>query len=174
MNNGQIDYTSRWYAIYTKPKQEDRAEFNLRAWQVESFAPKIRKRCYSLNKPFYVTKPLFPRYIFARFKAGDLLHKVCFTRGIQSVVSFGDIPCPIDDEIISLIRSQQGEDGLVRLEEDLRQGDKIVIKEGPLRNFVGVFERKLKDKERIYILLTMVSYQSHVVIERELVRRANS
>lgn len=36
----------RWYAIHTKPNQENRAEHNLRSWNVETFAPKFRRRCY--------------------------------------------------------------------------------------------------------------------------------
>ncbi len=46
----------RWYAIQTKPKQESRAECNLRAWNVETFVPKIRERRFNLafGKPTYV------------------------------------------------------------------------------------------------------------------------
>jgi len=34
----------RWYVIYTHPKQEERVDKNLRAWQVETFFPKIKER----------------------------------------------------------------------------------------------------------------------------------
>lgn len=164
-----------WYAIHTKPKQEERAESNLRAWHVETFAPKIRDRRYNqfTGKAIYVTKPLFPRYIFARFDAGTLLHKVIFTRGVQNVVCTDGWPTLVEDEIIGMIRAREDKDGFIRLGEDLRRGDKVLISGGPLRNFVGVFEGKLKGEERASILLTTVSYQNRVLLELNTLRKVS-
>lgn len=160
----------RWYAVYTKPNEEDRVGYNLMARQVETFTPQLLKRRYNKLTGTHqnVAKPLFPRYIFARFRADQMLHKVCFTRGVQSVVSFGGKPASIDDEIIEMIRSRIGPDGYVRTSEELRPGDKVVVREGPLKNFVGVFEGKTKDQARISIMLTAVSYQGHILIESEM------
>src|SRR5262245_53951393 len=107
MSKDAIDSTVRWYAIHTHPKQEDRASSNLRVLGVPIFNPKIRERRYNEFSviPAYVTKSLFPRYIFARFKLKDLCHKVRFTRGVFSIVSFGDEPISIPEEIIGLIQS---------------------------------------------------------------------
>lgn len=164
-----------WYVIYAKPQQEDRADSNLRAWHVETFAPKIKDRHYNkyTGKVTYVTKPLFPRYIFARFRAAELWHKVSFTRGVHSVVCMGGRPNPVDDEIIEMIKSQKGADGFIRTDKVLRPGDKVMISEGPLRNLIGIFEGRFKDDERVSILLTTVNYQSRVVIERESIRKAS-
>src|SRR5215216_522944 len=125
MNIGLAKGSSYWYAIHTKTRQEERATNNLRAWQVQTLAPKIKERCYneSLGKVTYQVKPLFPGYIFARFKPDDLLHKVRFTRGVNNVVSVGGKPAPIDDEIIEIILARSGTDGLVYLREQLRPGD---------------------------------------------------
>src|ERR1044072_7426163 len=96
----------QWYVIHTNPKQEDRAECNLRAWQVETFNPKIRtcRRNEFTGEPVYSVKPLFPRYFFARFKVNELFHKVRFTRGVHDVVSFGDYPTAVHDDMIAIIK----------------------------------------------------------------------
>jgi transcriptional antiterminator RfaH len=165
---------ARWYAIQTKPKQEDRAECNLRAWNVETFAPKIRERRFNMTfgKTTYVTKLLFSRYLFAQFNASDMLHKVSFTRGVQKVIRFGLSPSPVDDEIIELMRSRRDEDGFIRISDELSPGDKVVISNGYLKDFVGIFERKINDQDRVAILLTTICYQGRVMIERDWVRRA--
>jgi transcription elongation factor/antiterminator RfaH len=162
-----------WYAIRTNPQQEERAKCNLLAWGVETFSPRVRdrRRNQFTGASTFISKPLFPRYIFARFQASSLLHKIWYTRGVHSVVGFGDGPSPIDDEIIALIRSQVNDDGFVRIGEEFRHGDKVQIKDGPLKNMVGVFERNLKEADRIRILLTTVSYQGHLSIERDLVEK---
>lgn len=165
-----------WYALHTHPKQEDRADENLRFWNVETFTPKLRARRSNPygRTPIYFTKPLFPRYIFARFRAAEHVHKVRFTRGVASVVGIGNVPAPIDDQVIEIIKSQSDADSIVKIGDGLNVGSEVVICEGPLKGLTGIFERKMKDSERVMILLNTVSYQSHIVVERQVLRQAGT
>ena len=174
MNKATIEDMTHWYVIHTHPKQEDRVCSNMKVLGVPIFNPKTKERRYNqfVNAPTYVTKPLFPRYIFAQFIVDDLYHKVRFSRGVYSVVSFGGGPTPIDEEIIRLIQSNIKEDGFVRIYEEFNPGDKVIVKDGPLKNFTGIFERAMKDTDRIRILLETVSYQAHTEIERDMVKKA--
>lgn len=174
MSFARIDELAYWYAVHTKPKQERRAESNLRAWNIEAFTPMIkdRRRSRSLKGSSYVIKPLFSRYVFAHFDVRNHLHRVIFTRGVDSIVRFGDAPARIDDEIISIIQLRVGEDGFVRLGEDFKRGDPVMIREGPFKNLIGIFETEKTEVERIKILLTAISYQAHITIEKDKVRKA--
>ena len=178
IENSGAENSLRWYVIHTHPKQEDRADKNLRAWQVETFFPKVEERRFSPYAPGnrgFVTKPLFPRYIFARFRVSELFQKVCFTRGVNSVVSFGGgPPIPVDDEIITLIQSQRNEDGLIRAGEAFKPGDKVVINYGPFRELIGIFERETEVAHRVSILLATVSYQGRLIVERDFVSKLDA
>jgi transcriptional antiterminator RfaH len=164
-----------WYVIRTGAKQEERAISNLNAWRVETFLPKVKVR--RLNHFTGITKyvpgPMFPHYAFARFDASRFLHQVCYTRGVHSVVSFGGVPAGVDDSIIEIIQAQIGDDGLVQLGTELKVGDDVKIKDGPLANFVGVFDHQLDHSDRVVILLTAVSYQGRIVIQKECVEKIN-
>lgn len=175
MNAVTVSEDVCWYAVRTKPMQEERADDNLRAWKVETFTPRLKERRFARYAagPTYAVKPLFPRYIFAKFNAQRLLHKVNYTRGVQNVVGFGEWPTPIDDEIIDLIKAQVDEDGFVKVGEEFKFGDKVKIKSGPFKSLVGVFERKIKDTDRVKILLTTVSYQSNLVIDRGMIEKVD-
>lgn len=164
---------AEWYAIRTKPNEEDRADINLRAWQVQTFAPKVKERRTSGYGGQYVSRPLFSSYIFARFDANRQLHKINYTRGVQKVVSFGGSPISIDDKVISLIGAQIDEDGYLRRDEELKLGDRVRINSGPFQSLIGIFERRTKDKDRVKILLDAMKYQSHLLIDRELVEKVN-
>src|SRR5687767_2301626 len=144
-----------WYVIHTKPKQEARADSNLAAWDVETFNPKVKewRRNNFTGKLSLVVNSLFTNYIFARFRADSLLHKVCFTRGVHRVVSFGDAPKAVDDEIIALIHSREDADGFVRTEDELVEGDRVIVKDGPLKDFVGVFQKEMGAADRVVLLL---------------------
>jgi transcription antitermination factor NusG len=86
-------------------------------------------------------------------------------------VNFGGDPLSVDDEIIKLIQSRVGEDGLVKLDNELNPGDQVMIDSGPLREMVGVFQYDIKGTERVAILLTAITCQGHVIIEKDQVKK---
>jgi transcription elongation factor/antiterminator RfaH len=172
MING-FDDVLLWYVVKTQPKQEVRAECNLRVWGLNTFLPKVIER---YTNPFTgissnVIRPLFPQYLFAQFEVCYSLRRVCFTRGVHSVVNFGNGPTSIDDEIIELIQLRVGEDGLVKLDEELNEGDPVTINSGPLQQLSGIFQHDIKGTDRVAILLTAISFQGRVIIERDLVQK---
>lgn len=173
MNNQRAWEDLCWYLVQTQPRQEDRAESNLKSLGVEILAPRFkdRRRSFYTGEVTLHAKPLFPSYIFAKFIANDLYQKVRYTRGIRRLVSFGISPAVVDEEIIAMIQSRVGEDGFARIDEDLKPGDNVIIKDGPLRAITGVFEREMNGADRVRILLMAVSYQAHVEIERDLVKK---
>jgi len=173
MNNRiQQSAVPRWYAIYTHPKQENRANSNLRAWGVETFNPQLqetRRNIYT-GAPVNVIKNLFPRYLFAKFKTSELMRKISLTRGVNSVVNFGREAIAIDDEIIAIIKSQVGEDHFIRLDYNFEPGDKVIIKDGPFRNLMGIFDKKIKNTDRVRILLEAITFDIQLIIEEESIK----
>lgn len=165
--------SDHWYAIHTKPLEDERAEQNLRAWGRETYAPRVWVGGSKPSSRAAVSsRPLFPRYIFARFDPELMYHKVMYTRGVSSVVSFGGVPAPIADEIIDLIKSRE-HNGFVRLAEEFEKGDPVVVTEGTFSNLKGLFVREMKDRERVMILLNEVRYQSHILIDRTFIKKAS-
>src|SRR5919108_4329710 len=113
MENKNTNDIPRWYAIHTHPKQESRAESNLKAWNVKTFLPKIKDNGFTRMRS-NIIKPLFPGYIFAYFAFEDLFSKVRFTRGVHNVVSLGGIPAPVDDRVIEILTTQIDQEGFIR------------------------------------------------------------
>jgi len=148
-----------WYAIRTKPRQEERAVENLRSWGIAILAARLKGHNGRRDSQ------LFPGYIFARFEGPKMLHNVYFTRGVAYVVSFGGVPAPISDDVIEEICSRMDENGIINNRLFLKPGDEVVIRSGPLRNFVGVFERE-SGMERVQILLHAVAYSARVQVPR--------
>ena len=165
----------RWYVVRTKPKQEARADANLRAWGLETLALRIWEPPCSRTRRAHAGEmaPLFPGYLFVRFEAETLVTKVRLTRGVHSVVGLGESATPIDDAVVSLLRSRAQEDGLVRLAEP-KCGDVVEIIDGPLRSLAGIFERDIKGQARVLILLTSLGYPLHVQLPRTSVRRQSA
>jgi transcriptional antiterminator RfaH len=170
-----MENTSHWYAIHTHFRQESRADANLKAWNIETFYPEVKqeRRNEFSGAITRLTKPFFPRYIFARFDIGPLLQKVWFTRGVRSVVSFGGPPTPIDDEIIEFLRGRADKNGFLKIDDELKPGDKVTLTSGVLAKLQGVFEREMNDSDRVMILLQTINYQGHLIVPRSSIRKAS-
>jgi transcriptional antiterminator RfaH len=153
--------STSWYALFTKPRQEDRAVENLTAWGLPTLAPRVRVQAGSDR-----CKLLFPGYVFARFNVTSMAHKIRFTRGIAYIVSFGGTPARVGDEIIAAISWRMNNQGVVTLGKYLQPGDAVAIETGPFHDFQGVFEQELSDGERVRILLTTVAYSARIEVSK--------
>lgn len=162
-----------WYVIHTHPKQEDRASGNLLTAGLEMLNPKLRVTKYNEfnGKPTRMVRPLFPGYIFGCFRYNESYHRVRFTRGVHSLISFNNEPTIVDEEIIELIRARVDKDGFVKKLDELKAGDEVRISDGRFQNLCGVFEREMPDSDRVSVLLNAVSFQFHVVVDRGLLSK---
>ena len=157
-----------WYAVHTKPCQEDLAAMHIRRLGLEVLLPKTKRETLVRGTPRATIRPLFPCYLFARFCPLTYLRLIHYVRGARGVVCAGSLPLPVDEEIIGSVRSRVGDDGYVTLPpEALRPGDRVTVSEGPLAGLVGIYERELSDSRRVTILLQAIEYQARLTIEKQ-------
>jgi transcription antitermination factor NusG len=75
-----------------------------------------------------------------------------YTRGVRYIVG-KEHPIVVPAEIISAIRERLNEGIVTLVLEDFSKGDRVVIREGPFKDFYGIFERNLPGRQRAMILL---------------------
>ncbi|MEW5744433.1 MAG: transcription termination/antitermination NusG family protein [Nitrospirota bacterium] len=160
-----------WYAIYTKPKQEDRVAENLSRALHGVFNPKLKRKKLIRGRYEQVIRPFFPCYVFAQFDPASQYHMIKYTRGVRGIVGSPGSPWPVSEEIIGIIRAKMDDEGLIVIKPDIRVGDPVEITEGPLQGFAGIFEKEMKDRDRVVVLLNTIEYQATVEIEREFLRK---
>jgi len=162
----------KWFVVNTKPKNEDRAASNLLFGGIESLAPKLKLKKYRNNRFIYVIEPMFPGYIFAKFDPIEEFRIVKYTRGVKTIVHFGEQIVPIHEELIEFIKSKL-ENGIAIIQKKpLEKGNKIIIKDGPFKGLTGIFEREIEGKERVTILLYAVQFAARMEIDRDLIEKA--
>jgi len=87
---------SRWYAIHTKPRQEETALAHLERQGFDCHLPRARERRRARHRYALVTLPLFPRYLFARLDlATQNTAPIRSTQGVVGLVRFGLDPAPL-------------------------------------------------------------------------------
>ena len=152
----------QWHAVHTKPRQEAVAEVFLSQSGIETFYPKIAPG-----------KPLFTGYLFTKFDEETQRRLVKYSKGVSSIVSFGDKPALVDESLIDAIKARI-KDGFVHLDPpSFKKGERVEIKEGPLEGVVGIFDSRVKDSDRVIILLNAIASQSRVVVPATLLRKVS-
>jgi len=120
------------------------------------FLPKIRETRFRKHKWQERIQPLFPNYLFARFMIPDAYYDVKWARGVKRIAGSGDVPTPLDDSIVSFLREQANEKGLIQPKPNLKKGDKVRVKQGPLEGLWGIVRGEIDSKHRIKILMDIL------------------
>jgi transcriptional antiterminator RfaH len=158
----------KWYAIYTKTRKEDVVAFQLKETGIIVLNPKIKSKKYLRSKIIETIEPLFPCYLFAHFDKDQYFHLINYTRGVRYILGKGN-PIVLPEEVINAIKDNMKEEEVLIRPQQLEKGDRVLINEGPFKDFYGIFEREIKDSERVQILLDMVYYR--LEIDRYLLRK---
>jgi transcriptional antiterminator RfaH len=152
-----------WYAVHSRPKQEIRAFENLQNQGFEAWLPMMSLEKLRRGRLVEVSEPMFSRYLFIRL---DTEHTnwapIRSTMGVSRLVSFGNRPAPIADELIQAL--QQLPD---RAPERLLQpGQAVRMIDGPLKGLEAVYQHA--DGElRAMVLVDLMSKQHSVLVEMQ-------
>ena len=157
---------NRWYVIRTKAGDEHRAEGNLLNQEIETFLPLFKNYYYRNGKMIQIVKPLFPNYLFARLSLDLHFTKVRWTRGVSRVLGNREGPVAISELIVQTIRDRVGKDNLIELEDEIKEGDPVRVTSGPLKDLIGVFQKKKSGKDRVKILLNLIGVDVPVQISK--------
>jgi len=160
-----------WYVIHTKPGDEDRVRINLRNQEIEVFFPLLETYQYCNGRMVPKIKPLFPNYLFARLDLELHYYKVKWTRGVNKILGSGNQPIPISEKVIQTIKERSGKNNLVKLEDELKDGDIVQVNSGPFKSLRGVFQKMMSSKGRVRILLNLIGVDVPVQISKWQIKK---
>lgn len=153
----------QWIALYTKVNQEKVAIENLKRQAFDAYCPMMLRTRRHARKVEQVKRPIFPSYVFVHF---DGKHRkwrsLLSTRGVQSLVKFGDRIGFLPASMISEMRVYENEGKLQQMiAPHVKPGDKVTLTEGPFKNLIAKV-LSLPEKDRIWVLLDMMGQKVRV------------
>lgn len=163
-----------WYAVHTRPRQEERALEHLRRQHYECFLPRIRERVRRAGGVSRALVPMFPRYLFVRLELGtDNLARLCSTRGVAAPVRFGSRMPPVPAALVEQLKAgiaQPLEQG-ARVLGDLRPGMRVRIEEGVFAGLGGELV-SMKSEQRVLVLLDLLGRKARVALPESVLSQA--
>jgi len=141
-----------WYAIYTKPRHEFVVHGELQKKGIESFLPSFKRLQQWKDRKKFVEFPLFPGYLFVHVQHdSSAFLNVLKTRGVVTFISStpGNPSTVAVEEIQSLkLLLESGEE--LDVYPNLKEGELIRVKRGPLRGAEGILTRK--DEQYLFLV----------------------
>ncbi|MBT5194920.1 MAG: transcriptional activator RfaH [Rhodospirillaceae bacterium] len=163
----------QWYAVYTQTRMEKWARSNLWERGFEVYLPQYQKQRRHARKTDWVSTPLFPRYLFVAIDpAVPGRRSINSAPGVVSLVSFGERPSTVSDDVIQAIRMREDDAGHVKLVDPnaLTPGDQVRLHSGAMADHIGLFERR-GDADRVVILLNLLGREVRVKVPANSIAR---
>lgn len=160
-----------WYLIYSKPRQEKTAFYNLSQQGYTVYFPQIRRP--GVGGRAGAVEPTFPRYLFINLNdITDNWSYIRSTRGVSCFVRFGDYAARAPDSLIAALRGMENEQGVRELYEPaFQRGDHVRIADGALKGYEGIFQASTSN-ERVRLLLDTAGTRARLEIKASQIERA--
>jgi transcription antitermination factor NusG len=126
-----------WYALYTKPRHEFKAEKDLLAAGLEYYLPTVTTLKQWSDRKKKVTEPLFRGYIFFYGDESER-YEALQSPAILSTVNWKGVPARIPDWEIENLRILLTEKPEVFVGEKIQKGTRVKIVEGPFSGVEGI------------------------------------
>ncbi len=161
-----------WYLIHTKPRQEACALQNLNSQGYDCYLPLLSSEKILRNQIIKASEPLFPRYLFIRLDTGHTAKSwtpIRSTRGVSKLVSFGNQPARVADELVESIRARESSGG-INEKRLFKPGEPIRVVDGPFAGVEGIFQ-SLDGTQRVMILIELMSKPVKMAVSPTSIRR---
>lgn len=156
-----------WYAVSAHPRQESRAEVNLRRQGYVAWLPKLLRSRRHARRVDTVAYPLFPGYLFVQLQScSQSWRPINSTFGVRHIVTLGGRPAPVCLGVVEELQTLADDQGIVSPAlHELKIGQSLRILTGPFSERVGTLMR-LPDSERVMMLLSLLGREVPVVVSR--------
>lgn len=147
-----------WFAVQTKLRSEQRVLAYLRHPEIATFLPRLRVRHRHGSRRWEALEPLFPCYLFARFRPEpDTLGKVRWTPGVRRLLGDGERPIPVPDDVVHYLMERTGERGYIVADVGMTPGTKVRFLTGSFALLEGIIERRASGSNRVRVLLQILN-----------------
>jgi transcriptional antiterminator RfaH len=156
-----------WYVVQSHPREELHCAEELARRGITAYCPMVRE--YRARRRRDERGPLFPSYLFARLTFPEEYHLLQWCRGVRRLVRFGETIPTLDPVLVESLFERTGPDGLVDLEMDLAEGDRVRFRTGPFRDLIGTVLRCDSPRGRVLVLMELLAGEAKVTVDKNLV-----
>ena len=159
----------KWYAIYTKSRNEKKVNTRLIEAGIETFLPqqKILKQWSDRKK--WVEEPLFKSYLFVHINQTDY-YRVLNVIGVVKYISFeGNAVVVPQQQIMAIKQFLNNEEDQLISSESFKVGDQVEIFRGALRGLLGNLV-DIRGKQKVKIEIESIGHSIVLTIPKSFLK----
>lgn len=160
-----------WFVAYTKPRQEAVAQVNAERQGFHTYLPMyrvVKGQALPASQQAENHEPMFPRYLFVKpSRTEQSLATLRSTRGITSMVAFGDELATVSDNSLEAIRRYEDwrNHAQPHLISTIQPGQHVRIKDTGLHGLEGLVQTV--SSRRVIVLLNLLGRHKAVKVRHE-------
>ena len=155
-----------WFVAYTKPGQETVARIHAERQGFETYLPMYRsvKPGATEESAKHNDEPMFPRYLFVRpSRSEQSLSTLRSTRGISTMVSFGNVLATLSDSQLDAIREYEDHNcSELHASSPIQPGRRVRLTAQGLTGLEGLVQAV--SSKRVIVLLDLLGRQQSVKV----------
>jgi transcription elongation factor/antiterminator RfaH len=156
-----------WYVLHTRSRFENVVNEALGKKTKEVFLPKILVRSARRDRRAMIRVPLFPGYVFVKTDLNPNEHlDILKTVGAVRLIGNKEGPISVPDTTIESLKIMVTADQPVTTGNKYRQGDRVVVIQGPFTGVTGIFVR-YKGNDRVVVNIDALGQYAGVEVNEE-------
>ncbi len=166
MINPNFSEDSKWYALYTKPRHEFKAEIQLTACGIEHYLPTVIRVKQWSDRKKKVKEPLFSGYIFIRGNERDRLLALEQYAVVRSIF-FQGAPAIVPSWQIENLKKMLEGNGDITVTDKIKAGTPVKIISGPFKDIIGIVEEDANQNKTLSISIDLLKRTVRVKIPKD-------
>ena len=145
---------------------------NLQNQGYQCFLPWLRCEKLRRGAVTVVQEPLFPRYLFVRLDAGvsgQSWAPIRSTIGVTRLVTFGNAPARIDDQLVKALRGSS-QAPIQQTQRLFEPGDRLQISAGAFAGLEAIYQMPDGDS-RVMVLIELLSKPTRLSLSPAQLRK---
>ena len=147
-----------WYVLRTMPQHEKKMGTYFEKQGLDYYLPVVERKRQWSDRVKLIEFPLFPGYIFVRFRWFPFYQNILQHNGSVDFVRLDGVPCTMRGEEIENLRALVN--GALNLEanpdENFPPGQMVEVRSGALKGVRGVVQR-VKNRQRLFVHLPLLN-----------------
>ena len=160
----------KWYAIYTKSRNEKKVSGYLREKGVIEYLPLQKTLKQWSDRKKYVTEPLFKSYLFVHIDEKEY-HNVLQTTGVVCFVTIGKERIPIPENQINAIKYYLQEETNFQNNacNDIAPGQEVEVQQGSMCGLRGIVT-SANGMHKVKIKIEAINHCITLTIPKNLIK----
>ena len=164
----------QWYALFVKTGEEETMrkylEVLLSDINIKILIPKRKLMERRRGRVYECIRTLLPGYVLIKTEMDiNFYYRLKTMPGLIRILRDESDPLPIPEHEIAVILALTNQGDVIEFSEVYREGDRIMVKSGPMKGLEGIIDSYDHRKKRLKIRLELLGQIRRVDLGAELV-----